>query len=215
MGAYPVIFDEYDRFCEVAKRQRRGDRGWGRGSRPAINISWEDAQAYCAWLTQQSGQHYRMPSEAEWECACRGCTSTPFHFGEYLTTDQANFNGGFTYNGSAKGEYRGKTTPVGSFPPNDFGLYDMHGNVSEWCQDIWHDNYNGAPADGSPWDADRGASHVRRGGSWFSVPKSCRAASRDNSVLDFRVDYIGFRVCCSSRLEPLAAGTLNTEMLKA
>jgi formylglycine-generating enzyme required for sulfatase activity len=98
-------------------------------------VPWEDARAYCAWLGEQTGRAYRLPSEAEWEYACRAGTDTPFHFGPRITTDQANFDGNYTYNGSVKGEYRNQTVPVGSFPPNAFGLYDLHGNVWEWCQD--------------------------------------------------------------------------------
>lgn len=114
------------------------DQGWGRGRRPVIKVFWSNARKYCAWLSEQTGRAYRLPSEAEWEYACRAGTETPFHFGARLTADQANFYGNSTYNGSAKGEYRKRTVPVGSFPPNAFGLYDMHGNVWEWCQDAWH-----------------------------------------------------------------------------
>ena len=134
MGVYAVTFEDYERFCDDTKRGKPEDKGWGRGSRPVINVSWEDAQDYCAWLSRQTGRNYRLPSEAEWEYACRAGTDTPFHFGPRITTDQANFDGNYTYNGSAKGEYRTQTVPVGSFPPNAFGLYDMHGNVWEWCR---------------------------------------------------------------------------------
>jgi formylglycine-generating enzyme required for sulfatase activity len=198
MGVYAVTFDEYDRFCDSRKRDRPGDEKWGRGDRPVINVSWDDAQAYCTWLTEQTGRPYRMPSEAEWEYACRAGTTTPFHFGERITPDQANFDGNQTYNRSAKGEYRKKTTPVGSFPPNAFGLHDMHGNVWEWCQDAWHGSYNGAPTDGLAWEGGGSLSRVLRGGSWGSDPGWCRAADRRKGNPANRDSYIGFRVCCAS-----------------
>ncbi|MCB1887836.1 MAG: formylglycine-generating enzyme family protein, partial [Rhodocyclaceae bacterium] len=142
----------------------------------------------------------------EWEYACRAGATTPFHFGARLSTALANFDGNYTYNGSAKGEYREKTLPVGSFPPNAFGLYDMHDNVLEWCQDAWHDNYEGAPQDGAAWEAEATGSRVLRGGSWGYGPWGCRAAYRDNYPPDYRLNYIGFRVCRGSPIEPPAAG---------
>lgn len=136
-----------------------------------------------------------MPSEAEWEYACRAGTTTPVHFGARITTDQANFNGKSTYNGSPKGQYRGKTMPVGSFPANAFGLHEMHGNVWEWCRDTRHPNYDGAPGDGSVWEGASGGSRVLRGGSWSGSPRGARAAGRFVFDPAFRFDYIGFRVC--------------------
>ncbi len=201
MGVYTVTFDDYDRYCESTNREKPGDANWGRGNRPVINVSWEDAQAYCAWLSKQSGRNYRLPSEAEWEYACRSGTTTPFYFGGRITTDQANFDGNFTYNCSAKGQYREQTAPVGTFPPNAFGLHDMHGNVWEWCQDPWRDSYQGAPTDGSVWEGGGSSSRVVRGGSWFGSPRDCRAASRVDSAPGVRLDLIGFRVCCSSPIE--------------
>ena len=178
MGVYAVTFEDYERFCDDTTRGKPEDQGWGRGNRPVINVSWEDAHDYCAWLSEQTGRNYRLPSEAEWEYACRAGTATPFHFGPRITTDQANFDGNYTYNGSAKGEYRKQTVPVGSFPPNAFGLYDMHGNVWEWCQDTWHESYEGAPSDGSAWEGGKKESRVLRGGSWGRRPRCCRAAYR-------------------------------------
>ena len=160
MGVYAVTFYDYERFCDDTKLGKPEDQGWGRGRRPVINVSWEAARAYCAWLGEQTGRAYRLPSETEWEYACRAGTDTPFHFGARITTDQANFDGNYTYNGSAKGEYRPQTVPVGSFPPNAFGLYDMHGNVWEWCEDTWQTNYEGAPSDGSVWEGGEKASRV-------------------------------------------------------
>ncbi len=138
MGVYAVSFEDYDFFCESSTHKKPKDEGWGRDRRPVINVSWREARAYCAWLGEQIGRDYRLPSEAEWEYACRAGTATLFHFGPRITTEQANFDGNYTYNGSAKGEYRKQTVPVGSFAPNTFGLYDMHGNVWEWRQDTWH-----------------------------------------------------------------------------
>lgn len=201
MGVHAVTFDEYDYFCDSTGRDKLGDQDWGRANRPVINVSWADAQAYCAWLNEQTGRPYRLPSEAEWEYACRAGTATPFHFGARISTDHANFDGRQTYNGSAQGEYRKKTVPVGSFPPNAFGLYDMHGNVWEWCQDAWHGNYEGAPADGSAWEAKGGVSRVLRGGAWFSFPRLCRAAYRYNAHPDGRLHSIGFRVCRGAPIE--------------
>ena len=133
IGKYAVTFEEYDAFVKATQRDKFDDEDWGRGRRPTINVSWEDAAAYTMWLCEQTGKHYRQPSEAEWEYAARAGTTTPFHTGEQITTAQANFNGNHTYNGSAQGENRGKTVAVGSFPANTFGLHDVHGNVWEWC----------------------------------------------------------------------------------
>jgi formylglycine-generating enzyme required for sulfatase activity len=201
MGVYAVTFEDYDLFCKNTKREKPKDQGWGRDRRPVINVSWEDVRAYCGWLGEETGRTYRLPSEAEWEYACRAGTETPFHFGATFTTDQANFDGNYTYNGSTQGEYRQKTVPVGSFPPNAFGLYDMHGNVWEWCQDAWHESYDGAPSDGSPWGGGKGQSRVLRGGSWYFKPRRCRAAYRHNNPPGFRYDSVGFRVCCSAPIE--------------
>jgi formylglycine-generating enzyme required for sulfatase activity len=198
LGVYAVTFDDYDRFCDSAQREKPKDKGWGRGNRPVINVIWEDARAYCAWLSEQTGRTYRLPSEAEWEYACRAGTDTPFHFGAHIGTDQANFNGEYTYNGSAKGEYRQRTMPVGAFPPNAFELYDLHGNVWEWCQDAWHGSYEGAPTDGSAWEAGGSVARVARGGSWDYDPAYARSAYRNIFRPDDRLDNIGFRLVCSS-----------------
>ena len=119
---------------------------------PVECVSWHDAMEFCQRLSEQTGDTYTLPSEAQWEYACRAGTTTPFHFGKTITPDQANYDGNYTYNGGPRGEYRQQTTPVGIFPPNDWGLYDMHGNVWEWCLDQWHPNYEGAPVDGSAWE---------------------------------------------------------------
>ncbi|MBD2070638.1 SUMF1/EgtB/PvdO family nonheme iron enzyme [Leptolyngbya sp. FACHB-671] len=174
--------------------------------RPVEQVSWWEAVEFCfrlngfveARLSNKTNRTYRLPSEAEWEYACRAGTTTPFHFGEILTADLANYDGTETYNSSPKGRFRQKTTPVGSFGvANAFGLYDMHGNVWEWCADPWRENYNGAPTDGSAWlSADRSASRVIRGGSWFKEPWSCRSAYRFFNHPHNRDNYTGFRVVC-------------------
>ncbi|MGH8586891.1 MAG: SUMF1/EgtB/PvdO family nonheme iron enzyme [Gammaproteobacteria bacterium] len=201
MGVYAVTFEDYGRFCDDTTFGKPEDQRWGRGRRPVINVSWEEARAYCAWLGEQTGRAYRLASEAEWEYACRAGTVTPFYFGRRITTDQANFDGNYTYNGSAKGEYRAQSVPVGSFPPNAYGLYDMHGNVWEWCEDTWHNSYDGAPSDGSARGKGGMASRVVRGGSWGGKPRGCRAASRSVSAPGSRSSHVGFRVCCSAPIE--------------
>jgi formylglycine-generating enzyme required for sulfatase activity len=153
------------------------------GAHPVCCVNWEDAQAYLAWLNDKAGltdrpDAYRLPSEAEWEYACRAGTTTPFSFGATISTAQANYDGNYTYGPGKKGEWRQKTTPVGSFPANAFGLHDMHGNVWEWCQDCWNANYNGAPSDGSAWTTGDCTSRVLRGGSWNDSPQVLRSAYR-------------------------------------
>ncbi|MBL0355119.1 MAG: SUMF1/EgtB/PvdO family nonheme iron enzyme [Dechloromonas sp.] len=210
MGVHALTFADYDRYAEASGEKKPDDKGWGRGRRPVINVSWEDARDYCQWLGEQTGNVYRLPSEAEWEYACRAGTTTPFHFGSRMTSDQANFDGNYTYNGSAQGEYREKTLPVGSFPPNAFGLYDMHGNVWEWCQDPWHGDYQGAPTDGSVWETGGSSSRVLRGGAWSYFPRFCRAASRFVGSPVGRSYDFGFRVCRGAPSEPLPAAAPNT-----
>ena len=168
-------------------------------NRPVEQVSWHNAVAFCEKLSQQTGRTYHLPSEAEWEYACRADTTTPFHFGATMTTDLANYDGNSTYGNGPKGVYREQTTEVGSFPPNAFGLYDMHGNVFEWCADHWHDNYDGAPTDGTAWpSSDESARRLLRGGSWNSFPRNCRCAFRNYLPPEFRLNYIGFRVVCAA-----------------
>ncbi len=162
--------------------------------RPVEKVTWDEAVEFCQRLSRHTGTEYRLPSEAEWEYACRAGTTTPFHFGETITSDLANYHGNYTYANEPKGEYRKQTTSVGSFLPNAFGLYDMHGNVWEWCQDNWHDNYQGAQNDGSAWVLGLGIKKVIRGGSWDYYPLYCRSAYRDDPSRDARVNGLGFRV---------------------
>jgi formylglycine-generating enzyme required for sulfatase activity len=163
--------------------------------RPVQTVSWHDAVNFCAKISVHTGKHYRLPSEAEWEYACRAGTTTPFHFGETMTTDLVNYT---TYASAPKGQYCEKTTNVGSFPANQFGLYDMHGNVLEWCQDYWHNDYNGAPSNGDAWlDNDKdNHSRLLRGGAWYSLPPYCRSAFRNRNNPGDIYHYFGFRVVC-------------------
>ncbi|NES23464.1 MAG: SUMF1/EgtB/PvdO family nonheme iron enzyme [Symploca sp. SIO3E6] len=168
---------------------------------PVENVSWFDTQEFCARLSEKTGRTYRLPSEVEWEYACRAGTTTPFHFGEIITTDLANYDGETNYGVNPKGKYRAKTTPVGSFQvANAFGLYDMHGNVCEWCEDDWHFNYKGAPVASSPWlDENENDIHLRllRGGSWDYDLWDCRSAYRFWDLSDSRINNLGFRVAIS------------------
>ena len=169
-----------------------------RWQRPVEQVKWTEAVEFCERLSKLTGKDYRLPSESEWEYACRAGTTTPFYFGETITPELVNYDGNFTYGKSPKGEYRKETTPVGQFPPNAFGLYDMHGNVYEFCQDVYHENYNEAPTDGSAWEIEGYSDSNRRvcrGGSWSSNPRRCRSANRDIYYSDEMVDLnFGFRL---------------------
>ena len=152
-------------------------------SHPAVCVNWEDAKAYVAWLAQASAAHYRLLSEAEWEYACRAGSVTPFWWGPAITPDQANYDGNHTYEGGGrKGEYRQRTVPARHFEANPWGLYQVHGNVWEWCEDTWHDSYSDKPeslkASGAAWTTGDSDSRVLRGGSWYINPRSLRSAGR-------------------------------------
>ena len=166
--------------------------------RPVVNVSWKEAMEFCRRLSLRTGKHYTLPSEAQWEYACRAKTITPFHFGETISPELANYNGNYSYGEGQKGGYREQTTDAGSFPANAWGLHDMHGNVWEWCADHWHGNYNKAPADGSPWinDKSNDSGRLLRGGSWFNDPGNCRSAFRFNFHPVNQHPDVGFRVCC-------------------
>jgi len=192
LGQYPVTFDEYARFCVATGRDQPDDFGWGRGRRPVINVSWHDALAYCAWLSDQTGQSYRLPTEAEWEYACRAGTTTPFYFGDTLNTNQANYDGDYTYGAGRKGQYREHTTPVGQFPANAWGLYDMHGNVYEWTGSVYDEDYSGAEQRRA--DARESGDRVVRGGSWLDTPFRLRPACRGRDTPDLRYLNQGFRI---------------------
>ena len=198
LGRYAVTFDEYDHFCETTDREttdreKPGDEGWGRERRPVINVSYDDALAYCAWLSEVTGASLRLPTEAMWEYACRAGTTTPFSFGADITTDQVNYNGNHPYAGGAKGKYREQTVPVGSLASNPWGFHEMHGNVWEWCAD-WHGDY-ASKAAADPQGPATGTNRVVRGGSWGNGDaRSARSASRLRYVPGVSpTDSLGFR----------------------
>ena len=169
---------------------------------PVECVMWNDAQSFCQQLSQMTGKAYRLPTEAEWEYACRAGTETAFAFGNSLSSEQANFDG--DNRGSGEGVYRRKTTPVGSFQPNAFGFHDMHGNVWEWCEDVWHENYNDAPDNGSAWvqgGNQKQKRRVQRGGSWYDSSRDCCSASRYDHFRGSEVHQFGFRVVVSARTQ--------------
>ena len=169
---------------------------------PVACVSWHDAQAYVSWLSRNTGEQYRLLSESEWEYVARAGTTGPFHFGSTISTNQANYDGGYTYGGGSEGVYRKKTVSVGSFPANSFGLHDVHGNVWEWVEDCWHENYQGAPQDGSAWITG-GDCEVRvlRGGSWYVKPRNLRSAFRYRVGTGSR-SYSGFGFRVARTLTP-------------
>ena len=207
MAKYPVTqaqwrvvaeMPEVNRELKLSPSRFEGDL------RPVEQVSWYEAVEFCDRLTLHTNRQYRLPSEAEWEYACRAGTTTPFHFGETLSTDYANYAGANenygAYGPGSRGEYREETTPVDEFAcANAWGLCDMHGNVFEWCQDHWHDNYDDAPTDGSAWlTENEEATRIIRGGSWADFPWSCRSAFRGSDRPVNRDFLIGFRVCCAA-----------------
>jgi formylglycine-generating enzyme required for sulfatase activity len=159
-------------------------------------VSWDDGVAFCQKLSQKTGKNYKLPSEAQWEYACRAGTTTPFYFGESITPYLVNYDGNYAYAAAPKGQYRKQTTDVGTFPPNAFGLYDMQGNVWEWCEDDWQKNYIDAPINGNAL-IDQSICKLMRGGSWDHLPVFCRSAYRSSYNLDSYYFNIGFRVVCS------------------
>ena len=183
LSATEVTFEQYDHYCEqVSACKKPDDQGWGRGTRPVINVSWEDAQAYINWLNQQPGhQGYRLPTEAEWEYAARAGTTTKYSWGDSFNADYTNNNGK-------------NTLPVGSLLANPWGLYDMHGNVWEWCEDKRHSNYEGAPTNGTAWIAGGTDARVLRGGSWLNFSWNLRSSNRDSRRPSERLYIVGFRV---------------------
>ncbi|MEG4505884.1 formylglycine-generating enzyme family protein [Microcoleus sp. F6_B4] len=166
--------------------------------RPVENVSWNLAVKFCGKLSQKTGKPYRLLSEAEWEYACRASTTTPFHFGETITANLVNYHANSPYANAPKGLYRRERTDVGSFPPNAFGLYEIHGNVWEWCSDRWHRNYNGSPTDGSSWASGTSYCRVQRGGSWLNNAVDCRSAHRHWDFAGGGDSSIGFRVAVAS-----------------
>ncbi len=213
MGRSPVTQAQWRQVVKLpkVKDNLKPDPSHFKGDdRPVEQVSWDDAMEFCARLSRHCDRDYRLPSEAEWEYACRAGTTTPFSFGETIDAELSNYQaedkkfGGTTYPGKYGrgrfGAYRKETTPVEQFPPNQFGLYDMHGNVWEWCQDSWHDSYKNAPADGSAWEDRKSSYRLLRGGSWLNDSRNCRSAYRYYGDPDNRLDFIGFRlVCCVPR----------------
>jgi formylglycine-generating enzyme required for sulfatase activity len=182
VGRFAVTFDEWDA-CVAAggcRNQRPPDRGWGRGTRPVIDIWWSDAQAYVAWLSRTTGRPYRLLTEGEREYVTRAGSMTPFWWGSRISARDANYDASFAYPGKdgETGEYRRRTMPVDAFRPNPWGLYQVHGNVYEWVQDCWRDGYADGPTDGSAWETRDCERRVMRGGSWNFAPWHARAASR-------------------------------------
>ncbi|MDM8560846.1 formylglycine-generating enzyme family protein [Candidatus Parabeggiatoa sp. HSG14] len=189
IGIYPVTFAEYDKFAEVTKKEELNDEGWGRDNRPVINVSWHGAVAYAKWLSEQTGQQYSLPSEVQWEYAARAGTETDYWWGNEIGKNKANCH-------DSGSQWSGKqTSPVGSFSPNPFGLYDTVGNVWEWIADSWHKDYKNAPNDDSIWAKGADKSYrVLRGGSWNNIPNSTRAAVRNWSFPVICLDNDGFRL---------------------
>ena len=200
---------------EVADwKPNKGERVWSKklnpnpsrfngDQRPVERVSWDDAMEFCHRLSHRSGRHYTLPSEAQWEYACRAGTISPFHCGSTISSKLANYDGTKVYGDGEKGEYRQQTMDVASFPANPWGLHDMHGNVWEWCADHWHDNYEDAPEDGRAWidkevneNNDKMNISLLRGGSWYDIPRCCRSAYRFSVRQSSRGNGFGLRVCC-------------------
>ncbi|MDG4603514.1 MAG: formylglycine-generating enzyme family protein [Defluviicoccus sp.] len=208
LGRYPVTVGEYRKFVEVTSHRHEGgmhvwtgsnwkqdaskswqDPGFAQADRhPVVGVSWHDAVTYCEWLANETGQPYRLPSEAEWEYATRAGTTTRFSWGDAITPQNANYAESWLH----------KTTEVGAYPANPWGLYDVHGNVWEWVEDVWHNNYEGAPTDSSAWTESEGnnssSRRVTRGGAWIDGPRHLSSAIRDGLELQFRFINQGFRV---------------------
>jgi formylglycine-generating enzyme required for sulfatase activity len=201
MGQYPVTNAQWNTIVKTTKGKRDLKTKKEADRLPVVLVSWLDAQEFCDRLTQATSRPYGLPSEAEWEYACRAGTTTPFAYGETLTPELANYDWEKTYGdfGVAAKKDLGKPSEVGKFPANAWGLYDMHGNVWEWCADDWHSSYEGAPVDGSVWagkNAETASRKVFRGGSWADDPQNCRSAIRDAYDADHASDGYGFRLVC-------------------
>ncbi|NET47515.1 MAG: formylglycine-generating enzyme family protein [Merismopedia sp. SIO2A8] len=210
LGRYPVTQSQWEQVSQfkpvnsdVVLRENPS-RFSGRDdsrNRPVERVTWYESVEFCDRLSANTGRNYRLPSESEWEYACRGGTTTPFYCGETITTEIANYDGRRSYGRGPEGEYIRETTPIDHFKmANPFCLSDMHGNVWEWCLDHWHDSYNGAPANGSAWTTGgRSYRRVVRGGSWYYDSRDCRSASRSHSLPDTRDYTLGFRVVLAPR----------------
>jgi formylglycine-generating enzyme required for sulfatase activity len=184
LGRFPITAGEYRRF---APEHRPGDDS----GLPVVDVSWNDASAFCAWISREAGERFRLPSEAEWEYACRAGSRASFATGNDLTIDAANF----LYAEDGRRVGIGRRTPAGRYQANAFGLEDVHGNVAEWVEDAWHPSYAGAPADGAAWIAGGDSGHrVIRGGAWDYLPRLLRSAWRDSLPRGHCRDNVGFRI---------------------
>jgi len=182
VSKFPITFDKWDAcVADGGSTKQPNDEGWGRGTRPVIGVNWNDAQTFVSWLKQKTGKPYRLLSEAEWEYAARAGTYTAYCVGDTIDKAHANFDGD-------------KTTPVGAYAANNFGLHDMHGNVWEWVEDCWNASYDNAPADGSAWTSGDCEMRILRGGSWFSGSRLLRSAERLRYLAEIETKYLGFRV---------------------
>ncbi|UCD56613.1 MAG: formylglycine-generating enzyme family protein [Candidatus Hydrogenedentota bacterium] len=185
MSKHEVTFEQYDLFCEKTGRSKPSDRGWGRGKRPVINVTWYDAVAFCDWLSELSGDRYRLPTEAEWEYACRAGTTTQYGLG-----DGAHDLGLYAWYSGNAGK---RTHPVGNLKANAWGLHDMHGNVWEWCSDWYDESYYGRSPSSNPTGPTNGQNRVRRGGSWGGDARDLRSANRNYASPDVAGSFFGFR----------------------
>ena len=201
IGKYPVTQHQWQRVAALPKAQQdlepRPSRFEG-NQHPIERVSWDDAQEFCHRVSQQTRQTVGLPSEAQWEYACRAGSDTPFAYGPTLNSQIANYNADYTYGNGETGKFRGTTTPVGQFPANNWGLFDMHGNVLEWCEDAWFPNHDGAPTNDTARTLNKSVSYKTvRGGSWINNPRSCRSALRYPYSHGDHYYYLGFRVVCS------------------
>jgi formylglycine-generating enzyme required for sulfatase activity len=195
VGRFAVTFDEWDACVAGGGCSRAADNGKPRGHYPVVNISWDDAQAYVAWLSKTTGKPYRLLSEAEREYVARAGTTTSFWWGASISTTQANYDGtAKPYGGGEQGRYRRWAQPVGELAANPFGLYQVHGNVNEWVTDCWRDAYPGTAANGAAWTAANCGRHVVRGGSWDDGPQLLRSAARSGFYPAYRANTIGLRI---------------------
>ena len=214
VGVYEVMRAQWSKFVsstghytgnscwtyENREWEERSGQDWSNAgfsqsdSHPVVCVSWEDARAYVKWLSRGTAETYRLLSESEWEYVARAGTTTTFHFGSMISTDEANYDGKHTYGSGRKGRYRKKTVPVGSFAANRFGLHDVHGNVREWVADCWNESYHGAPRDGCARVRGDCSKRVLRGGSWNNLPRVLRSANRNRNSSGNRSNFIGFRI---------------------
>ena len=201
MGVFTVTQEEYENVMGKNPSSFEASKAFGLNDTrrfPVEQVSWNDAKEFCSTLSQKKGMTFRMPSEAEWEYTCRAGTRTPFHFGETISTDQANYYGDSVYGNGQKGISRKRPIDAGSFPANAFGVHDMHGNVWQWCEDFYdRDNYDNSPAS-DPLNTAASPYRVLRGGSWFDFPWYCRSAYRYFDMPGNRGNHVGFRVVLST-----------------